>query len=83
MNWCYFSFPSLTHAQNALFVLEECAIYAKLTQAPMTAQSKGCAHALQIRAVDINRASRLLKARNVHHFHIYQFLGGKIKEVLL
>ena len=74
MNESYFTFRSLTSAQNASNILKHFGIAAQVVSTPAALSAEGCGYSVSVKRKDLNAAKAIFRQKMIPY---RQILSGK------
>lgn len=83
MNNYYFTFRSVTQAQNALLVLSRRGITGELVHAPIGSSENGCSYAVRVKRSDGYFAALYLHQEGLYYLKALRSTAGGVEEVVL
>lgn len=83
MNSYYFTFRSVTQAQNAVFVLKRYGIDGVLVSDPAALTQRGCGYAVQVKSRDGYRSAAILREEGIHYIKAYKVNALGLEEAML
>jgi len=83
MTQYYFTFYSLTQAQNALHQIRRRGIVAQLRRTPSELAARGCGYSVTVEEREAHTAAAALNGAGIPYRGIYRDMGGSLQEVIL
>lgn len=80
MNTVYFTFRSMTQAQQAVSVLRHSGISAAIIKKPQMISSKGCGYAIRANEQNAFLISRILRIEGTGYEASYSLTSGKVAQ---
>lgn len=80
MDYCYYTFRSITRAQLALRYLQASDVPAALQRTPKPLATEGCGYVIRVRQADDAAAGQIFADNQVQYQRRFIQLGGRYQE---